>query len=253
MTAKYTYLLAVCVLLAACAKDSSAPFATNQSSNTGVGGSQARFAIVGNILYTIDNQSLTVFGIETPADPIKMGTTNLGIGIETVYALGDKLLIGANDGMHIYDISQPATPVFVSLYTHILACDPVVAQGTTAYVTLHTTRTCRNNTTTANQLEVVDISNPSAPQVLNIYNLDGPEGMGIDGNVLMVCDANTLRAFDSTQPANLQPLGTLPIAVQDVIMLGGSLIAVGTRTLYLIDYTDPQHLHITAQIRRLAV
>ena len=47
--------------------------------------------------------------------------------VETIYPFKDKLFIGSNNGMYIYDInSSPGNPVKVGEFTHARSCDPVL-------------------------------------------------------------------------------------------------------------------------------
>ena len=96
----------------------------------------ARFSIVNNYLYTVNNSQLTSFNITTANNPVKTATQTVGWNIETIYPFSNKLFIGSMTGMFIYDISNPATPVAQGQFTHVRSCDPVIADGNYAYVTL---------------------------------------------------------------------------------------------------------------------
>ena len=65
---KVFFSLFVIVVLIAC--DKSAMSDTAASFQGGQGGSMARFAIVGNYLYTVDRENLKVFDITNPAEPL---------------------------------------------------------------------------------------------------------------------------------------------------------------------------------------
>ncbi|MFM2359882.1 MAG: hypothetical protein RLY16_1875, partial [Bacteroidota bacterium] len=105
-------------------------------SPTGIAGSMSRFALSGDYLYTVGNSELKVVGINSPQDPILLNTINLPWGIETIYPMLDKLFIGGNSGMYIYNISNPTNPTQLGTFTHARVCDPVISDGTYAYVTL---------------------------------------------------------------------------------------------------------------------
>jgi hypothetical protein len=241
------------VLLNSCAKDSSTADVGAQT--TGKGGSTSRFSIVGDYLYTIDSKNLKVFRISELANPVFLSNISLGIGIETIFALNGNLLIGASDGMYIYDIAQPQSPLLRTKYQHIRQCDPVVANDSIAFVTL---RSVSNNSPcgpitwgVSNVLEVVDIRNLNSPELIQRYPMNNPYGIGIDKNLLFVCDAGVLRVMDISNPyANIPEISTLAINVDDVIPLGTHLLAVGSNAVYDIDYSDPTALRIVAQIKR---
>ena len=71
--------------------------------------------------------------------------------------------------MHIYSITEPESPNFVSTYQHVVSCDPVVVDDEYAYVTLRTGTTCAG---WQNQLEVIDIQTLSNPQLVATYTID---------------------------------------------------------------------------------
>ena len=56
--------------------------------------------------------------------------------------------------MYIFNVASPENPQFVSVYSHVVSCDPVVAEGNYAYVTLRSGTNCNRG---LNVLDVVDI------------------------------------------------------------------------------------------------
>jgi hypothetical protein len=177
-----------------------------QRADVGTAGSMSRFTIVDDYLYTIAEDSLQIFDISTPSNPAPWAQFWVGFNIETLFSYQSHLYIGANDGVYIYDNSNPEFPEFVSLFRHFRGCDPVVVQGTYAYVTLRGNGACPGS---ANQLDIIDISVPSQPTLVKSYPMQGPQGLGIDGNILFVCDGIAgLKIFDAADPMQLQPLQT---------------------------------------------
>lgn len=226
--------LCLAAILYACNKEG---FSSADSSSTGKGGSLARFAIVGDYLYTVDNASLRVFDIKNQADPQFVNTQNLGFGIETIFPYTDKLFLGANTGMYIIDIANPTTPKVLSVYEHIMSCDPVVVQGNYAYLTLRSGTPCQRG---RNQLEVIDISNLTAPKVVTTYQMTNPIGLGIDGSRLFVCDAG-LKVFDIDEEKPYQLTERQKVNVRnafDVIPLGGRLLLISEDGLYQYAYLN---------------
>src|ERR1043165_6801720 len=70
------------------------------NSNTGKGGSLARFTIVGNYLYTVDKTQLRVFDVADPASAVFKSSTDVGFEIETIFPFRDKLFIGSTSVVH---------------------------------------------------------------------------------------------------------------------------------------------------------
>ena len=224
---------ACAVLLAAgCSKDSNA--VSPGSGTSGTGGSLARFTISQGYLYAVDGQQLYAYSLANPASPQLRSTTQLGWDIETLYAFEDKLFIGSRDAMYIYTIANPQQPEYVAQASHVRACDPVVANGTTAYVTVRSTGNACGGS--ANELQVYDVSSITSPVLLATRAMNGPWGLGLRNNRLYVCDGTSgLSVLDVSAPANPQAMQQVSgETFYDVIALDNVLIAMieGGTALY---------------------
>ena len=93
---------------------------------------------------------------------------------------------------------------------------------------------------------MIDISNIESPNLVNSLSLDGPYGLGLDGNVLFVCEgSNGLRVFNLDDPESPEEIRYLnDINAIDVIPLGGTLLVVGTDALIQLDYTDINNIQV---------
>ncbi len=205
--------------------------------SVGQGGSLARFKIVDDFLYAVDSHTLNVFDIQDLENPKDLEDVYAGFDIETIFNRGQYLFLGSMSGMYIYDISSPATPVFVSEFQHGTACDPVVVDGDYAYVTLRGGNECG---ATESGLFIVDISNIENPVLKTQYPLDGPYGLGVKDEKLFVCDgASGLKVYDKSDVMNLIELSHFKdIQTFDVIPLENTLLMVGTETLYQYEYLN---------------
>jgi hypothetical protein len=172
-------------------------------SESGTGGSMARFTVVGNHLFTVDQQNLNVFDIALAENPEFKNKNNVGFGVETIFPLGEKLFLGTSTGMYIYDISTAGTPRQISFYEHVIACDPVVSDGEYAYVTLNTSREeCWRS---VNELQIIDLQDIERPQLLKQYQMQNPRGLAVRNDTLWVCD-NGLKIFDVSDRLNIVQL-----------------------------------------------
>lgn len=219
------------------------------NSGVGVGGSMARFSITENTLYIVDESNLHIYDISNASSPNMVKTTNVGWGIETMFILGENLFFGTRNGMLIYDISVPVSPMYLSQFWHLTSCDPVVVQDTIAYVTLRGGATCWNND--VNELDVLSISNLEEPYLLEAYPMVGPYGLGIDGNILFVCDGTAgLKVYDASDPLSIDDhlIAAFPnIFAYDVIPLNGHLLLVGDDGFYQYTYAD-QNIQLLSKI-----
>ncbi len=219
------------------------------SPGSGLGGSFARFAIHSDFLYVVDSWTMHVFDINNLAQPNEVNLVELGWGIETIFPYQDKLFIGSNIGMQIFDNSDPKNPSYVSNFDHALACDPVVAEDNYAFITLRSGNRCFG---IDDQLDVVDISVLESPWLVKSYPMDHPHGLAIDNNILFLCEGEFgLKIFDVSDKRALDRnlLSHLPnIPSYDVIATDSHLILVGDDGIYQFDYTDPTDLKLLSVI-----
>ena len=174
------FLLLIAV---SCTKDGGKS-ALDSSSGTGTGGSLARFTIAANHLYLADYNTIEVYDLADAANPIKKTSVNVGFGVETIYPYMDKLFIGSRDGMFIYSIANPSTPVKLGEARHVRSCDPVVANDTVAYVTLQGGSPCGP---ALDGLYVYDIKNITSPVQKSLFPISTPIGLGLKDSVVFVC------------------------------------------------------------------
>jgi hypothetical protein len=213
------------------------------SGSTGISGSMARFTIYSNFLYAVHNNSLRLFNIATIPGITAASDVPLNRVVETIFPYDHKLFLGTTTGMLVYGLTNPAAPVFISSFEHINSCDPVVVQGNYAYVTLRSGNNCFGVT---NQLDVVDISSIQNPFLVKTYPLYNPHGLGIDNNVLFICDGDAgLKVYNASDPMTIhlnQIAHFQDIKTYDVIPLNGLLMMIGADGLYQYDYSDLNNL-----------
>ena len=214
-----------------------APTGVNRSGATGTGGSMARFTIVDPFLYALHESYIQLVRIDDPVNPSLWSTVDVGWGIETIFPYGDYLFIGSTTGMFIYDNTDPENPTKLSAFAHVTSCDPVVAQGDYAYVTLRAGSFCGGG---VNRLDILDITDLTDPQMVESYAMQGPFGLGIDGATLFVCDGVAgLKVYDVTDPMNIDLIAfETANETYDVILIPPLAIVVGPDGLDQYDYTD---------------
>lgn len=249
----YTILIAAMVFCSSCSKDSGSSdigsAVPGVENGPGKGGSMARFSISGDHMFVINEKDLLIFDISTTSSPVEIGSLEVDFGIETVFMLSDKLFIGANNGVYIYDVSNPANILYLSHYEHITSCDPVVANDSIAFSTLNSQSACRWQTGT-NQLDVIDISNIVDPQLISSYWLDDPKGLALDGNHLFVCNGfSGMEIYDVGNPYDLQRVsGITGIDAYDVILHNNILVLIGKDGLFQYNYEDINSLELLSNI-----
>jgi hypothetical protein len=103
----------------------------------GTNGSMARFSIINNFLYTVGYSNLTAFDISQPYAPAFASTVQVDWHVETIYPLKDRLFVGTNNGMYMYDVqNSPSTPALIDCL-RISVPVSVIADDDYAYITLN--------------------------------------------------------------------------------------------------------------------
>jgi hypothetical protein len=214
-----------------------------QSQSYGQGGSMARFTLMSGHLYAVDEYSLRVFDVLKEDEPKHLKNIDLGWGIETIFPFKDKLFIGSNTGMHIYDASTPSDPKVMSVYQHITACDPVVVNDEHAFVTLRSGIFCRMG---VDELQIVDITNLYEPKLVKAYPMLNPHGLALSGDYLYVAEGeHGLKSFNVADVLNIdknQLEFLKSMKSVDIIPGPKSLIVIGPDGVCQFDYSTPSVL-----------
>lgn len=216
----------------------------------GVGGSMARFGLYDDYLYIVDNSKLYVFDISDLENPVDLGATYIGWNIETMFIYNQHMFLGTTTGMLVYSLEIEQNPTYINRYNHITSCDPVVVQNNLAYVTLRDGGFCGN---TVNRLDVIEMKDSyTKMDLIASYPMANPHGLGIDGDVLFICDGDAgLKVFDASDPLTIgeHRIATFPdINAKDVIPLDNYLFMIGSGGFYLYDYSDLQNIHLLSTI-----
>lgn len=218
-------------------------------SGFGVGGSMARFGISGNTLYTVDESTMHIFDITSANNPISYGNVYAGWRIETLFIAGDKLFLGSQNGVFIYNIALPRAPQYLSQFWHSTGCDPVVVSDTLAFVTLRGGNACGN---TLDRLDVLSVADYTNPKLIATYAMNGPYGLGIDGTTLFVCDGDAgLKVYDVTDPLTIDQnmIANFPgIIAIDVIPINGLLFLIAEDGFYQYNYDNPEAIELVSKI-----
>lgn len=242
----YLYLSISLLVLASCGSGSSSTTSSSSLESTvGKAGSMARFAIVDEYLYTMNGSQMNIFDISTASSPQSVSKVRLPWDVETLFSYKEYLYIGASSGMYIYDNSVPTQPTKITTFTHAQSCDPVVVHEDVAYITLNTQ--CRNPNASVNRLEIVDVRNPLKPILLKQLDMWSPKGLGIDDNLLFICDGDAgLKIFDVNKT---EDNNTINIALDslssdnridcfDVIAFDKHLIISNQKEIKQFDYSS---------------
>jgi hypothetical protein len=211
----------------------------------GVGGSMARFGLYKDILYIVNQSSLLTFKLNSNSQVTLLNTSYVSWNAETIFITDNHLFLGTQNGMIVLSLDVPERPNQIGSFTHMTACDPVVIKGDLAFVTLKGGSTCRGGI--LNQLDVIQMSNSySKFTLLKSYPMYGPQGLGIDGDLLFLCDGDAgLKIFNAADPLTISQnlIASFPsINAYDVIPMNKYLFMIGEKGFMLYDYTNIQNI-----------
>lgn len=240
------FSLAIAAICWTCTKeiDSFSP-----DGSSGKGGSMARIAIAGNYLYAVDYQTLKTFDISNMAKPVLLGSSELDFGVETIFYFKNHLFIGSTTGMYIFDISQATNPVFVAEFEHVMSCDPVVANDSLAFVTLRSGGTCRTGTS-ENQLDIIDITDITNPNLLETIGMTHPYGLGIDSTYIFICHGTEgIGVYQYDSQLNVTQIETISgLSSYDVIPDNKVLYVIGESGFYQYNYENMDSIYLLSSM-----
>ena len=155
------------------------------------------------------------------------------------------MFLGTQSGMIVQSLEVPERPSLIGTFSHMTSCDPVKVKGDLAFVTLRGGTICRGGT--VNQLDVIRMSNGySKFELLKSYPMYGPQGLGIDDDLLFVCDGDAgLKIYNSADPLAISNnmIASFPfINAYDVIPVNNYLFMIGDKGFMLYDYSNIQNI-----------
>lgn len=211
----------------------------------GVGGSMARFGLYGDFLYTVNQSSIQTFKLVSNSEVTLLNTAYVGWNAETIFISDKHLFLGTQNGMIVETLEVPEKPVQIGTFTHMTSCDPVVIKGDLAFVTLKGGTTCRGGT--LNQLDVIRMSDGYTKfTLLKSYPMVGPQGLGIDDELLFICDGDAgLKIYNAADPMTIKDhlVASFPsINAYDVIPVNNYLFMIGETGFLLYDYSNIQDI-----------
>ena len=205
----------------------------------GISGSITKFTLLNNYLYVMDGFSLKPFDLANPIVPINNTQIRTWRNVETLFSYNNHIFMGTTTGMLIYATNNKNAPNEIGSINHINACDPVVVNEDYAYVTLRTGNPCSGQ---ANQLDVIDITDYTNPELKQSFNLNNPHGLGFINDHLFICDGTAgLKVFDATNPedsGNQLIQNFKEVQATDIILINSVAMLIGDDGVHQYDISD---------------
>ncbi len=222
-------------------------FDASTSGGNSTGGSMARFTLVNDYMYAVDQGNLYSFSLSNPQQPTETNRQNVGWNIETIYPFKENLFIGSSAGMFIYNINNPGVPSKQSEFSHVSSCDPVIANDKYAFVTLRSGTACQGFT---NQMEVLNVQNITSPQLIKTYPFTNPHGLGLSDKTMFLCDGHAgLRILDAGNPSNIKETMNFDIGTAtDVILIGNTAYVTTTNKVLIYEFSSPTDVVLKGEI-----
>ena len=202
-------------------------------------GSLSSMSIVGDFLYVLDLNYLVSFDISDPESVEQKFGRYVDNRVETTFSMDDYLLIGGDFGVYAYEVESNGRFSPVSRFTHARACDPVVADREYMYITLRSAPGCIDENGESNVLKVVNITDIRRPKLVQNYPMKSPIGLTLSDDVLFVCDHDSLKVYDKSNPEDLRFVTSeiVPGCV-DVIHNQDSIIITAKEKLFQFEFVD---------------
>lgn len=242
---KLVFLLFVAIVLG-CEQDSSD--VSPDLGGVGKGGSLTRFTIVNNQLLVLDNSTVIQYDIVDGGKFEYKHTLEMEVGLETIHANGEYVLVGSNSAVYFLRFNAFDALEFVSSYTHITSCDPVVASNGIAYSTLRSSGCVFNG---AEVIDVIDFSDVENPKLIKSYNSYAPHGLTLNEQFLFVCEWGGIKMYDRSSPSNLREVDFLEIDGQtpiDLILRGNNMIVRTLEGVLNVGFTPEGEMEVRAVI-----
>lgn len=214
----------------------------NGAATFGVAGSLACFGLYGDYLYALSDYKLKHFDVSDNIAMQDLGSYSIP-DPETVSIYNDLLFVGGNSSVTIYQINEVGDLTAKGLFEHVTSCDPVVIQGDYAFYTLRGGTRCGSE---VNELHVLDISDITSPISISIVEMTEPFGLGIDDDMLFICDGSDgLKIYNAADKKHigLNQIGHFKdIQARDAIPVNGYLFVIGDDGFSQYDYSDPANI-----------
>jgi len=241
------------LILIGCETNSVSPSSTNSS---GSNGSYSQIIVHNNYLYGISGNQISTVDISDKENVKEIDTQVLAYNIESLFIDNQTLFIGSSSRFYIFSIDEDTgIPIPLSEENYninfladqfICFNDPIIADVTHAYVTLHTTISNNCRSETINELRVYNIADLNAPVLINTTDMTEPKGLAKDGNTLFVCDGyNGLKIYDVSTPS--EPVESYHFEgfdSYDLILNNKIMQVVATDQLLQFDYSDLDSIYL---------
>jgi len=195
--------------------------------------------VVGNFVYLADQTTLRVYDISTPeeSDEIQI----FEINAMRTYALGEILVVTLqNGGIALYDISDPASPEYLSTFPNWLIFYTPAIYENLLYLDGQRAGT--------DGIFILDVSDPEHPDSVGFMEWEGwVSDLNIQNETLYITHFNGFSIYgleNPLQPDSIVTCDTLSRAKVCRIVDNTAYIASSGGVMWVLDISDPEELEI---------
>ena len=208
-------------------------------------------AVAGDYVYVADGISgLLVLDVSDPTNPHEVGSCDTpGVANEVVVSGSYAYVADAWGGLRVMDISNPSAPRGVGAYTSNINIWGIAVSGGYAYVADNVSINEGNTWHNEAVLRVIDVSNPTAPDLVGSYEYTDRRGfaggVAVSGTHVYLAVGNPgVVVVDVSDPTRPNKVGTYEsqqmYSVRDVAASGSYIYVVGWNAgLRVVDVSDP--------------
>lgn len=201
-------------------------------------GSEARFVVMDDQLYTISAQDMTVYGVSDARFPVLDYRAKLPFTPDALFTEGNYLIAVSGSGVYLFDISVPSEPSLIMRYTGIHACKGFAIQGSKVFVALNHQSSCvdqydpydsnyrveSDDSLQINKVQIFDVSDLENPVELNSISVFDPTALAVKDDRLFVCDGEAgMKVYDVSDAAGISRVASqVDIQCDDLILVSAS-------------------------------
>ena len=201
-------------------------------------------AVAGNYAYVVEYHCLKIFNVFKPAEPVLVESYSYDLNyLEDIESKGELLFVTrGRNGLQIYDISNPISPILTGNYLNSRVTGIEVA-GDYAYLANY-----------YGGFQTIDVSDPT-----HVVQLDSHDTEGIAGSVrikdnyaYVASDWGSLYVFDISDPTNITCVAnydSILTHAMDLVIIGDYAYIAGYNRFLIVNIQDPVNPIVTGSLR----
>ena len=193
----------------------------------------------GDRAYVLDGRTMKIFDVSVLGSPVLLGSHQFTPVTATPTAVAMRIAVdnglavsGVTTELELIDVSDASNPILLGRYNTVDYVTKIQIVGTTAYIG------------TGDGLEIVDISNPAAPQQVGFHAINILRDFVVRDNVAYAVAAiDGFFILDVSRPSRIQQIGfydVVGVSISSVDVQGNfAFISNGYNGVQMFDVSDP--------------